>query len=217
MRLTQDLKKSVLLLLLATAGACFTSAALAGAQAEGALSASVRAVLQRAVADQGAPKLAFSSQQEAQFWLGEMSIRLKKKIPNEENRREFLSTVHYEAVRAGLDPHLVLSLIQVESGFNKYAVSQVGARGYMQVMPFWVKSIGTREHNLFHLRVNLRYGCTILRHYVDMEKGNLYRALGRYNGSLGRAEYPNLVKAAWHKNWTAPVLTQSKIKSIPTS
>ena len=217
MRLTQDLKKSALLLLLATAGACFTSVTLAGAQAEGALSASVRAVLQRAVADQGAPKLAFSSQQEAQFWLGEMSVRLKKKIPNEENRREFLSTVHYEAVRAGLDPHLVLSLIQVESGFNKYAVSQVGARGYMQVMPFWVKSIGTREHNLFHLRINLRYGCTILRHYVDMEKGNLYRALGRYNGSLGQAAYPNLVKAAWHKHWTAPVLTLTKNKLAPTS
>jgi len=211
MRLTQQLKKSASLLFLATAGTCLSSTALAGAQTEGALSASVRAVLQRAVADQGAPKLAFSSQQEAQFWLSEMSARLKKKIPDAESRREFLSTVHYEAVRAGLDPHLVLSLIEVESGFNKYALSRVGARGYMQVMPFWVKSIGTREHNLFHLRVNLRYGCTILRHYVDIEKGDLYRALGRYNGSLGKAEYPNLVKAAWHKHWTAPVLTRSKI------
>lgn len=211
MRLIQQLKKSASLLFLATAGTCLSSATLAGAQTEGALSASVRAVLQRAVADQGAPKLAFSSQQEAQFWLSEMSARLKKKIPDDESRREFLSTVHYEAVRAGLDPHLVLSLIEVESGFNKYAVSRVGARGYMQVMPFWVKSIGTREHNLFHLRVNLRYGCTILRHYVDIEKGDLYRALGRYNGSLGKAEYPNLVKAAWHKHWTAPVLTRSKI------
>jgi len=217
MRLILDLKKSALPLLLTAASACFTSTSFAGAQVEGALSASVRAVLQRAVADQGAPKLAFSSQQEAQFWLGEMSDRLKKKIPDEESRREFLSTVHYEAVRAGLDPHLVLSLIEVESGFNKYAVSRVGARGYMQVMPFWVKSIGTREHNLFHLRINLRYGCTILRHYVDMEKGNLYRALGRYNGSLGQAEYPNLVKAAWHKHWTAPIHTRSKDKRIPTS
>jgi soluble lytic murein transglycosylase-like protein len=217
MRLITQLKQHVLLLAVATAGGAFSSAALAGAQSEGQLSASVRAVLQRAVADQAAPKLAFSSQQEAQFWLSEMSDRLKKKIPDEESRREFLSTVHYEAVRAGLDPHLVLSLIQVESAFNKYAVSRVGARGYMQVMPFWVKSIGTREHNLFHLRINLRYGCTIMRHYLDMEKGNLYRALGRYNGSLGRAEYPNLVKAAWHKNWTAPVRTRSKDKLIPTS
>ena len=217
MILKQDLKKSALLLFLATASACYTSASLAGAQTEGVLSASVRAVLQRAVADQGAPKLAFSSQQEAQFWLTEMSGRLKKKIPDEESRREFLSTVHYEAVRAGLDPHLVLSLIEVESGFNKYAVSRVGARGYMQVMPFWVKSIGSSEHNLFHLRINLRYGCTILRHYVNMEHGDLYRALGRYNGSLGQAEYPNLVKAAWHKHWTAPVLTRSKNNLTPTS
>ena len=146
-----------------------------------------------------------------------MSTRLKNKIRKDDERREFLSTVHYEATRAGLDPHLVLSLIEVESGFNKYAVSRVGARGYMQVMPFWVKSIGTREHNLFHLRINLRYGCTILRHYLDIESGNLYRALGRYNGSLGQEEYPNLVKTAWHKHWTAPVLTRSKEKLTPTS
>lgn len=217
MRLIKQIRTRSATLTLATALGCFSSTALAGAQAEGALSASVRAVLHRAVSDQAAPKLAFASQQEAQFWLAEMSVRLKKKMPNEEDRREFLSTVHYEAVRAGLDPHLVLSLIEVESAFNKYAVSRVGARGYMQVMPFWVKSIGTREHNLFHLRVNLRYGCTIMRHYLDMEKGNLYRALGRYNGSLGQAEYPNLVKAAWHKNWTAPVRTRSKDKQFPIS
>ncbi len=206
-----------MLLSIAAAWACFSSAAHAGAQSEAALSANVRAGLQRAVSDQAAPKLAFSSHHEAEFWLSEMSVRLKNKIPDDEDRREFLSTVHYEAMRAGVDPHLVLSIIQVESAFNKYAVSSVGARGYMQVMPFWVKSIGTREHNLFHLRINLRYGCTILRHYLDMEKGDLYRALGRYNGSLGRAEYPNLVKAAWHKRWTAPVMTRSKDKSSPSS
>jgi len=217
MRLTTHIRKPLLSLSLAAVLVCISPGILAGAQSEGALSASVRAVLQRAVADQAAPKLAFTSQQEAQFWLTEMSDRLKRKIPDEESRREFLSTVHYEAVRAGLDPHLVLSLIEVESAFNKYAVSRVGARGYMQVMPFWVKSIGTSEHNLFHLRTNLRYGCTILRHYVDMEKGNLYRALGRYNGSLGQAEYPNLVRTAWHKNWTAPVLKRSKEQQLPTS
>lgn len=217
MRLITQFKYHTFLLAFIAAGVTFSAETLAGAQAEGNLSASVRAVMQRAVADQAAPKLAFTSQQEAQFWLGEMSGRLVKKIPDAESRREFLSTVHYEAVRAGLDPHLVLSLIEVESGFNKYAVSRVGARGYMQVMPFWVKSIGTQEHNLFHLRINLRYGCTILRHYVDMEKGNLYRALGRYNGSVGQAEYPNLVKAAWHKHWTAPVLTRSKDAHSPTS
>ncbi len=217
MSLIIHFRKFALLLPVAAAWGCFSSVAYAGGQSEGALSASVRAGLQRAVSDQAAPKLAFSSQQEAQFWLSEMSVRLKKKIPDDEDRRDFLSTVHYEAVRAGLDPHLVLSIIQVESAFNKYAVSSVGARGYMQVMPFWVKSIGTREHNLFHLRINLRYGCTILRHYLNVERGDLYRALGRYNGSLGRPEYPNLVKAAWHKHWTAPVMTRSKEQAAPTS
>lgn len=217
MYLIKRIKKPALLLCLAAAGGLFAPAILAGGQINSALSASVRAVLQRAVSDQAAPKLAFASQQEAQFWLTEMSDRLKDKMPNEEDRREFLSTVHYEAKRAGLDPHLVLSLIEVESRFNKYAVSRVGARGYMQVMPFWVKSIGKQEHNLFHLRINLRYGCTILRYYLDMEKGNIYRALGRYNGSLGQPGYPNLVRTAWHKHWTAPVLTRSKDKPIPTS
>lgn len=217
MRLITHIRKPVLTLFLTAAAGCFATAALAGAQAQGVLSASVRAVMQRAVSDQAAPRLAFSSQQEAQFWLTEMSARLKNKIPDEEYRREFLSTVHYEALRAGLDPHLVLSLIEVESGFNKYAVSRVGARGYMQVMPFWVKTIGKQDHNLFHMRINLRYGCTILRHYVDLENGNLYRALGRYNGSLGQAEYPNLVKAAWHKHWTTPVRTRSKDKLAPNA
>jgi soluble lytic murein transglycosylase-like protein len=217
MCLTKSIKNLALTLSLATAMGCFTSLTWAGGQVEGVLSASVRAVMQRAVADEASPKLAFASQQEAQFWLSEMSDRLKDKIPDEENRREFLSTVHYEALRAGLDPHLVLSLIEVESGFNKYAVSRVGARGYMQVMPFWVKNIGKREHNLFHLRINLRYGCTILRHYLDMENGNLYRALGRYNGSLGQAEYPNLVKAAWHKHWTVPIHTRANERFVPTS
>lgn len=176
----------------------------AGAQREEALSDSVKSMLQRAVSDQAAPKLAFSSQQEAQIWLDEMSARLAKKIPDAEYRFDLLSTVHYEATRAGLDPHMVLGLIEVESGFRKYAVSNVGARGYMQIMPFWKRSIGSNDHNLFHMRTNLRYGCTILRHYVDIEKGDLYRALGRYNGSLGKPEYPNLVRAAWHKHWTPP-------------
>jgi len=109
--------------------------------------------------------------------------------------------VYYEARRASLDPQLILGIIQVESGFKKYAVSKAGAYGYMQVMPFWRKLIGHPSHNLFHRRINLRYGCTILRHYLDIEKGNYFRALGRYNGSLGKAAYPNLVKNAWHGNW----------------
>jgi soluble lytic murein transglycosylase-like protein len=200
----KTLHKSVLSLSLATAGLCIAFAAQAGAQKEEKLSASVRSMLHRAVADQAAPKLAFSSQQEAQLWLDDMSKRLAKRIPDANYRFDLLSTVHYEATRAGLDPHLVLGLIEVESGFRKYAVSKVGARGYMQVMPFWAKAIGTKDQNLFHLRTNLRYGCTILRYYLDKEKGDLYRALGRYNGSLGKPEYPNMVKAAWHKHWNKP-------------
>ena len=109
--------------------------------------------------------------------------------------------MHYEATRAGLDPQLVLGVIQVESRFHKYAVSSAGARGYMQVMPFWVDTIGLADQNLFNLRTNLRYGCTILRHYLDIEHGDVYRALGRYNGSLGKAEYPNMVWRAWQRIW----------------
>ncbi len=128
-----------------------------------------------------------------------MSRRLEKRIPDAAYREELLVTIHYEATRAGLDPQLVLALIQVESGFRKYAVSSAGARGYMQVMPFWIDVIGEKGDNLFHMRKNLRYGCTILRHYLDIEKGDLFRALGRYNGSLGKAEYPNLVRGAWNQ------------------
>jgi soluble lytic murein transglycosylase-like protein len=185
-------------------GLLFAGAAQAGGQIYTPLSASVRTVLQRSVSDQAAPKLAFATQYEADFWLNEMSRRLQKKLPDAAYRADFLKTVHYEATRAGLDPELVLGLIEVESGFNKYAVSREGARGYMQVMPFWVKEIGSKEQNLFHLRVNLRYGCTILRHYLDIEKGDLYRALGRYNGTLDKPGYPNLVRAAWHNHWAMP-------------
>ncbi|MDP1674260.1 MAG: lytic transglycosylase domain-containing protein [Burkholderiales bacterium] len=172
-----------------------------GAQKYEPLSASVRATLHRAISDQAVPVLAFDDEQEARAWLTSMSPRLARRMPQRVEREEFLLTVHYEAKRAGLDPQLVLGLIQVESAFRKYAVSSAGARGYMQVMPFWAKLIGAADHNLFHLRTNLRYGCTILRHYLDIEKGNLFRALGRYNGSLGKAEYPNMVLHAWHGNW----------------
>jgi soluble lytic murein transglycosylase-like protein len=191
------------------AGVLFSCFARAGGQIYTPLSASVRAVLQRSVSDQASPKLAFATQYEADFWLNEMSRRLQKSLPDDEYRMDFLKTVHYEATRAGLDPQMVLGLIEVESGFKKYAVSKIGARGYMQVMPFWVKEIGTKEQNLFHLRVNLRYGCTILRHYLDVEKGNLYRALGRYNGTLGKPGYPNMVRAAWRNHWSMPRRTVS--------
>ena len=207
MSLFTTLQKPLLMLSCAAVGVCLSVSAFAGAQAEEVLSASVQAMLQREVSDQATPKLAFATQQEADAWLSEMSQRLSKRIPDKVTRETLLNTVHYEATRAGLDPHLVLGLIEVESGFRKYAVSSAGARGYMQVMPFWTRAIGTQEHDLFHLRTNLRYGCTILRHYLDLEKGNLYRALGRYNGSLGKPDYPNMVKVAWHRHWAYPQRT----------
>jgi soluble lytic murein transglycosylase-like protein len=181
-------------------------AAHAGAQLYEPLAASVQAALHAAVSDAVAPEPLFASKAEKERWLGEMSARLAKRIPEPEYREDLLKTVHYEATRAGLDPQLVLGLIQVESGFRKYALSTAGARGFMQVMPFWLKLLGRPDDNLFHLRTNLRFGCTILRHYLDMERGDLFRALGRYNGSLGRAEYPNMVRAAWERQWPYPPL-----------
>ncbi len=179
--------------------------AYAGKQTQEMLSATVRANLSRAVSDQGVKKSAFESATEERLWLDTMGIRLLRQFPVKSERDDFLRTVHYEAKRAGLDPQMVLGLIQVESGFRKYAVSSASARGYMQVMPFWVKDIGTPDMSLFNLRTNLRFGCTIMRHYLDIENGNLFRALGRYNGSLGRPEYPNMVLAAWKRVWDAPL------------
>ena len=175
--------------------------AFAGAQQYEPLAASVQASLHEAVSDMASPEPNFPSLEEKIDWLTEMSQRLSRRMPDREARIDFLKTVYYEAKRAGLDPQLVLGLIQVESNFRKYAVSGSGARGYMQVMPFWTKLIGNKGQDLFHMRINLRYGCTILRHYLDIEKGDLYRALGRYNGSLGQPEYPNMVRAAWEKQW----------------
>jgi soluble lytic murein transglycosylase-like protein len=185
-------------------GLSLSGTALAGKQQQEQLSASVQAVLQQAVSDRAPQHDSFTSEQERLRWLDEMSVRLQHRLPDREQRMDFLRTVHYEATRAGLDPQLVLGLIEVESGFHKYAVSSAGARGYMQVMPFWVRQIGNDGQNLFHLRTNLRYGCTILRHYLDIENGDLFRALGRYNGSLGQAEYPNMVKGAWQRHWADP-------------
>ncbi len=175
--------------------------AWAGAQIYEPLSASVQSGMQSAISDQAVPFLAFETESEARAWLSAMSVKLVRRIPDRVQREEFLVSVHYEAKRAGLDPQMVLGLIQVESNFRKYAVSSAGARGFMQVMPFWARLIGNRDHNLFHLRTNLRYGCVILKHYLDIEKGDLFRALGRYNGSLGKAEYPNTVVRIWHNDW----------------
>ena len=167
-----------------------------GAQKYEDLTASVRAGLHKEVSDQAVPFLAFDTVEEARSWLDAMSKKLDRRIPDRHTREEFLVTVHYEAKRAGLDPQLVLGLIQVESNFRKHAVSSAGARGYMQVMPFWMKLSENTNDNLFNLRTNLRYGCWILRRYLDIEHGDYFRALGRYNGSLGRPEYPKAVMAA---------------------
>ena len=169
----------------------------AGNQQYEELSQSMKSLLHSEISDNRPMQNSFKSPIEAAEWLGEMSRRLSIFIADQNYRIEFLRSVHYESKRAGLDPQMVLALIQVESQFSKYAVSPVGARGYMQVMPFWIKVIGNPNDNLFHLRTNLRYGCVILRHYLDIENGNYFRALGRYNGSLGRAEYPNLIKKAF--------------------
>ena len=183
--------------------ACAVASAMteAGEQRYEPLSASVQAALHSSVADQASPRLAFVSAAEGAAWLAAMSKRLERHVPDTTARQELLITVHYEATRAGLDPQLVLGVIQVESGFRKYAISKAGARGYMQVMPFWVTLIGESRHNLFNLRTNLRYGCTILRHYLDIERGDIFRALGRYNGSLGKSRYPNAVLRAWSGRW----------------
>jgi soluble lytic murein transglycosylase-like protein len=178
------------------------AAALAGAQVEEALAANVQNSLHRSVSDYPAPRLVFATDLEGWSWLAEMSSRLAPKMADWPTRRDFLVTVQYEATRAGLDPQLVLALIQHESNFRKYAVSSASARGYMQVMPFWVTLIGSPEHDLFNLRTNLRYGCTILRFYLDRENGDIYRALGRYNGSLGQPDYPNAVMGNLRRHWT---------------
>ncbi len=134
-------------------------------------------------------------------WLGAMSTRLRRRKTDLETRTEFLQTVWYESKRAGLDMTLVLGLIQVESAFRKFAVSSAGARGYMQVMPFWTRVLSGGDASvLFHMQTNLRFGCVILRHYLDRENGDLFLTLGRYNGSRGKAPYPQAVMSA-RRNW----------------
>ena len=185
-------------LVLAALGLLAPAAAFAGAQQYEVLSASVRATLATAVRD-GAP--IEIEDRETRLWIAGMARRIADRVGSEEHAKQLLALVHYEARRAGLDPQLVLAVIQVESRFRKYAVSRSGARGLMQVMPFWVQQIGAPGQDLFQERTNLRYGCTILRHYLDQEHGNLANALGRYNGSLGQADYPNRVLKALRERW----------------
>jgi soluble lytic murein transglycosylase-like protein len=179
--------------------------AWAGAQIDEPLADSVRTALAAQIADRRPPERQFVTVAERlRFvdWLGEMSARLAPRSPEYRTRIDLLRTLDYECARAALDRQLVLGLIEVESGFRKYAISVAGARGYMQVMPFWTLKIGDGdERGLFEMRTNLRFGCVILRHYIDREAGDLFRALGRYNGSLGRPEYPNAVLAARNAHW----------------
>ena len=174
--------------------------AFAGAQVEEPLVNAVRSALSAAVNDAAPPKPQFDTM-DARLaylrWLGEMSNRLKRRETEHVRRVDFLEAAWYESTRAGLEPALLLGLIQVESGFRRYAISSAGARGYTQVMPFWARLIGDGDPaRLFHMQTNLRFGCVILRHYLDRERGDLYLALGRYNGSRGRPEYPNAVFAS---------------------
>jgi soluble lytic murein transglycosylase-like protein len=188
---------------LLAAGLFAGAPAQAGNQKEEAMADAVRVALSQAIADARPPKPTFrdeAARLRYQQWFADMSGRLKKRLPDDLSRTEFLESAWYEATRAGLDPGLVLGLIQVESAYRKYAVSIAGARGYMQVMPFWTRVIGDNDRRkLFHMQTNLRYGCAILRMYLDMEQGNLYLALGRYNGSRGQPQYPHAVLAAWKK------------------
>jgi soluble lytic murein transglycosylase-like protein len=179
----------------------------AAGQLEEPLADSVRSALASAIANSAPPEPVFANTEQRLAylrWLGGMSDRLQRRKPDFQTRIEFLQTVWYETRRAGLDTTMVMGLIQVESAFRKVAISRVGARGYMQIMPFWSRLIGDGEvGKLFNMRVNLRFGCVILRHYLDRERGDTYMALGRYNGSRGRAEYPNAVYAA-ARNWAHP-------------
>lgn len=172
----------------------------AGRQLEEPLADAVRTALSASIESRAPPVPEFEAAQAREAherWLNAMGARLTRQFPEAQIRREFLQTVWYEATRAGLELGLVLGLIQVESGFRKFAVSSAGARGFMQVMPFWSRLIGDGDAaKLFHMQTNLRFGCVILRHYLDRERGELFMALGRYNGSRGQAPYPNAVLAA---------------------
>ncbi len=191
-------------LILVACCAIFPTLAWGGAQKYEELSIALRNGFNQAVSDYPSPHTSFKSPEEERAWLDAMSPKLAERLPDQRQREEFLVTVHYEATRAGLSPQMVLGLIEVESNFKKYAVSNAGARGYMQVMPFWTQLANRAQDNLFHVRINLRYGCWILKHYLDMENGDLFRVLGRYNGSLGETDYPNRVLRACIRHWKYP-------------
>lgn len=179
------------------ANTLYSPSASAGAQVYEELSLATQNQLSELVSDTPHQISSFKNEEEKKLWLDRQVKNVSPFIKDEDYARILLETVHYEAIRAGLEPELMLGLMTVESGFKKYAISSAGARGYTQVMPFWLNLLGKdSNHNLFHLRTSIRYGCVILRHYLDVEQGNMTRALARYNGSLGRLEYPNAVFAS---------------------
>lgn len=175
----------------------------AGAQKPEVLAGSVRTLLRQSILASAPMQRPFFSAEEFdayQAWQMRSSARLLHYIPAAPTRQQLLAIVDYEAHRAGLEPALVMAVIEVESQFKPQAVSRASARGLMQVMPFWVKTIGDGQvKNLHNARINVRYGCVILRHYLDIENGDLVRALGRYNGSLGRLDYPKKVFAVLNR------------------
>lgn len=179
----------------------FSSTQAADSQLVSAYRTKVDAQLKRLLKEAIEDTSGFVDRFDAEVWLLDMSTRLTKQVPDPLERMEILKQVHIEASRANLKPELVLSVIQVESNFDRYAISWVGARGLMQIMPFWLKEIGHPKDNLFDIKTNLRFGCTILSYYLEVEKGNLFRALGRYNGSVGKSRYPNKVFKAMKKHW----------------
>ncbi len=168
---------------------------------QGSAQASIDPALKQLLKEAVESDSGFVDRFEAQVWLLDMSRRLERFVTSPEIRIQLLKQVHYEAKRVDIEPELVLAVIEVESRFDEFAISVSGARGLMQVMPFWLNEIGISDKNLFKIRTNLRMGCTILRYYIDMEPNDLGRALARYNGSLGKTVYPNKVISALHKNW----------------
>lgn len=171
--------------------------AILPAWAEGSPDPLLLASLESALAQDGS----FEDRYVGQVWLASMSGPLERWVKPADQRVNLLSRIHREATAAGLDPGLVLALIQVESNFDQYAISSAGARGIMQIMPFWTREIGREDDNLLDLDTNLRYGCTILAHYLEVEDGSLIRALARYNGSRGQTWYPERVLRYWHQRW----------------
>ncbi len=177
---------------------CLLAAASASAFAQQEYSDPELRELLRAAADDAT---SFDDKYAAQVWLTDMSGRLAKQVTDPRERLEILTNVHFEATRIGLPPELVLAVIDIESNFDRFAISHAGARGLMQVMPFWLDEIGRPDANLFFIDTNIRFGCTILKYYMDMENGDMVRALGRYHGSLGRAAYPNKVLDRLRTKW----------------